>query len=118
MRVRTIDNGGPASVNVYHRIVSVYGNVERLRFFVAFSLLSLLKAGLDSPAFTDPGAFLLPQSSRERGPCLLMSEGRLSGGVGAVAKIAEFLAGQRCGPAFLRDPKLFRSCKPMAFRQS
>jgi hypothetical protein len=55
---------------VYHWIVSVYGNVEVFRFFVAFSLPSLLKAGLDTSAFYDPGAFLLPQNYLERGPCL------------------------------------------------
>jgi hypothetical protein len=74
-QIRTIDNGGPTSVNVYHWIVSVYGNVEGLRFFVAFSLLSLLKAGLDSPAFLPTRGFSLPQSSPEKSPCLLTGVG-------------------------------------------
>jgi hypothetical protein len=68
LRIRTIDNGGSLSVNVYYWIVSVYGSAEALRFFVAFSLLSLLKAGLDSPAFfTDPRGFSpTPEQSGER----------------------------------------------------
>jgi hypothetical protein len=39
-----IDRRGFTSVNVYYRIVSVYGNVEVFRFFVAF-LASVLPEG-------------------------------------------------------------------------
>jgi hypothetical protein len=71
-RIRTIDNGCSFSVNVYHWIVSVYGNVEGLRFFVAFSLLSLLKAGPDSPAFLPtPGLFSYPRAVGREAPAFL-----------------------------------------------
>src|SRR5262245_22578008 len=91
------------SVNVYHWIVSVYGNVEGLRFFVAFSLPSLLKAGPDSPAcIPTPGLFSYPRAVGREAPASFSALGPAAGARGAA-------------PLFRR---LFRSCKAMAFRQS
>ena len=75
MEFGAIDNLSLASVNVYQRIVSVYGNVEAfLRFPCAFIPP---EAGLATPGFfADRGASLLPQFFGEEPLLFLTCESR------------------------------------------
>src|SRR5690242_2015893 len=76
--------------------------MKLIRLFVAFSLPSLLKAGLERTGFLPtPGAFLLPQRFRRQSPCLFNGIGRESRGQFTF----EALRGDASRPAFLRNSK-------------